>query len=84
MDREGTLIDALLANYKRPEDMIGAHGLLKAKGSFPSEAAAIKILHLGLRNVIAKWNTAQKWKAALNHFTLLWEDRTRAAQTSKG
>jgi putative transposase len=58
--------------------------VIKARGSFPSEEAAIKMLYLGLRNVIAKWDTVQNWKAALNHFTLLWEDRIRAAQTSKG
>ena len=58
--------------------------VIKARGSFPSEEAAIKMLYLGLRNVIAKWDTVQNWKAALNHFTLLWEDRIRVAQTSKG
>jgi len=53
--------------------------VIKNRGSFPSEEAALKLLYLGLRNVAKKWHTIQHWKAALNHFTLLWEDRIEAA-----
>jgi len=53
--------------------------IIKTRGSFPSEEAAIKLLFLALRNVIAKWDTVQNWKAALTQFTVLWEDRIRAA-----
>src|SRR5580765_6197501 len=42
--------------------------IIKTRGSFPSEEAAMKLLYLALRNVIAKWETIQHWKAALNHF----------------
>jgi len=45
--------------------------IIKTRGSFPSEEAAMKLLYLALRNVIAKWETIQHWKAALNHFQIL-------------
>ena len=48
---------------------------LKTRVAFPSEEAALKVMYLALRNVIAKWESPLHWKAALNQFTLLWEDR---------
>ena len=53
--------------------------IIKTRGSFPSEEAAMKLLYLGLRNVIAKWETIQYWKQALNHFQMLWGERIQAA-----
>jgi len=53
--------------------------IIKTRGSFPSEEAALKLLYLALRNVVARWHTIQHWKAALSRFTILWEDRIRAA-----
>jgi putative transposase len=53
--------------------------IIKTRGSFPSEEAAIKLLYLALRNVIAKWDVLQHWKQALNHFQLLWGERIQAA-----
>jgi putative transposase len=53
---------------------------LKTRGAFPSEEAALKVMYLALRNVIAKWERPQQWKAALNRFTMLWGDRIEAAQ----
>ena len=53
--------------------------IIKTRGSFPSEEAATKLLYLALRNVIAKWDTIQHWKQALNHFEILWSDRIRVA-----
>jgi transposase-like protein len=52
---------------------------LKPRVAFPSEEAALKVMYLALRNVIRKWEHSIHWKAALNCFTLLWEDRIRAA-----
>ena len=51
----------------------------KNRGSFPSEEAALKLLYLALRNVAKKWKFVQHWKAALSHFSLLWQDRIEAA-----
>jgi len=52
---------------------------LKTRGAFPSEEAALKVMYLALRKVIAKWKPPLHWKAALNRFTILWEDRIRMA-----
>jgi putative transposase len=53
--------------------------IIKTRGSFPSEEAALKLLYLALRNVTAKWEAIQYWKQALNQFEVLWGDRIRAA-----
>ncbi len=47
--------------------------IIKTRSSFPSEEAALKLLYLALRNVTKKWGPLPNWKAALNHFSLLWE-----------
>jgi putative transposase len=55
--------------------------IIKTRGSFPSEQAALKLLYMALKNVVAKWqrNGVQYWKEALNQFMVLWGDRIRAA-----
>lgn len=53
--------------------------VLKPRVAFPSEEAALKVMYLALRNLIVKWERPIHWKAALNRFTILWEDRIRAA-----
>lgn len=53
--------------------------IIKTRGSFPSEEAALKLLYLALRNASAKWEAIQHWKQALNQFELLWGERIRAA-----
>jgi len=53
--------------------------IIKTRGSFPSEEAALKLLYLALRNVIGKWDVIQHWKQALNHFQMLWGERIQAA-----
>jgi len=52
---------------------------LKPRVAFPSEDAALKVMYLALRHVIAKWKPPIHWRAALNRFTILWEDRIQAA-----
>jgi putative transposase len=54
--------------------------IIKTRGSFPSEEAALKLLYLALRNVIAKWDTVQHWKQALNHLQMLWGERIQTAR----
>ena len=54
--------------------------IIKTRGSFPSEDAALKLLYLALRNASAKWETIQHWKEALNYFQMLWSERIQAAQ----
>ena len=53
--------------------------IIKTRGSFPSEEAALKLIYLALRNVIQKWDAVQGWKQALNHLQMLWGDRIQAA-----
>jgi putative transposase len=53
--------------------------IIKTRGSFPSEEAALKLLYLALRNVSAKWDAVQHWKQAMNHFQMLWGERIAAA-----
>jgi putative transposase len=53
--------------------------IIKTRGSFPSEEAALKLLYLALRNAIGKWDVMQHWKQALNHFQMLWGERIQAA-----
>ena len=48
----------------------------KSRGSFPNDDALIKLYYLALRNISKKWTMPiQNWKAALNRFTLLFDDR---------
>jgi putative transposase len=56
--------------------------IIKTRGSFPSEQAALKLMYLALRNVVKHWHdrSTPDWKEALNYFTILWEDRIRAAE----
>jgi len=35
--------------------------IIKTRGSFPTEEAAMKLLYLALRNVVKKWETVQHW-----------------------
>jgi putative transposase len=58
--------------------------IIKTRGSFPSEQAAVKLLYLALKNVEAKWQRqgVTGWAAALNQFTLLWDERIRAVARS--
>jgi len=55
--------------------------LTKNRGSLPSDEALIKLFYFGLRNISQKWTMPIKdWKPALNHFTILFEDRIQIAE----
>jgi len=58
----------------------GLRKIIKNRGSFPSEEAALKLLYLALQNISEKWEAVQHWRAALNQFEILWGDRIRTAQ----
>jgi putative transposase len=50
--------------------------IIKNRGSFPTDEAALKLLYLALQNIARKWTMPIKeWKAALNRFAILFEDR---------
>lgn len=54
---------------------------LKTRGHFPSDQAASKLIWLALRNITADWGrAAHDWKAAMNQFAILYEDRSVVAR----
>jgi putative transposase len=56
--------------------------IIKTRGHFPCDDAATKLIWLALRNITEDWGRAgHNWKAAMNQFAILYEDRfTRPAQ----
>ena len=52
--------------------------IIKTRGGFPNEEAALKLLFLALRQAAKKWTMPIfHWREALNHFTILWPERMR-------
>jgi putative transposase len=55
--------------------------IIKMRGSFPNEDAAMKLLYLALRNAAKKWTMpVRDWGGALNRFSILWPDRMPALE----
>lgn len=55
--------------------------IIKTRGHFPTDEAAIKLLWLALRNVLAKSVRATfDWKTAMNQFAILFGERFTAAR----
>ncbi len=49
---------------------------LKTRGHFPTDDAAIKLIWLALRNVMADWSRpSPTWRTAMNQFAILYGDR---------
>ena len=69
-------IESLNARYRRA---------IKARGHFPSEQAAMKCLYLVTRSLDrtgrGRQRWAQRWKPALNAFSITFADRFPAAET---
>ena len=54
----------------------GIRRVIKNRGSFPSDEAALKLIYLALQNISEKWTMPVKdWRAALNQFAILFEGR---------
>jgi len=54
----------------------GLRKIIKNRGSFPNDEAALKLLYLALSNISQKWTKPIKeWKAALNRFAIVFEGR---------
>src|ERR1035438_455960 len=54
--------------------------IIKTRGSFPTEEAAMKLLYLALERIAKKWTMpVQNWKAALQRFAILLGDRVPLA-----
>ena len=55
--------------------------IIKTRGGFPNEEAALKLLFLALRQAAKKWTMPiHHWREALNHFTVLWPERMPALE----
>ena len=53
--------------------------VLKNRGAFPNDDSIMKVLFMGLNNVAKKWTRPiRDWKAALNQFVIMFEDRVPA------
>ena len=54
----------------------GVRKVIKTRGSFPTDEAALKLVYLALKNITARWTMPVKeWRAALNRFAIVFEDR---------
>jgi putative transposase len=53
--------------------------IIKTRGSFPSDEAAIKLLFLAIRNAGIRWRRPVEWTAAMGQFTILFADRFPAS-----
>ncbi len=59
--------------------------IIKVRGGFPNEEAALKLLFLALRLAAKKWTMPiHHWREALNHFTILWPERMPALERIAG
>ncbi len=87
------LLNELLAEYANPDDLTGPEGLLKgltgalveralvtkAKGHFPNDEAATKLLYLALRNAEKKWTMVPRfWNSALSQLVIYFSRRLPA------
>ena len=55
---------------------MGLRKIIKNRGSFPTDEAAMKLLYLALQNISQKWTMPiRNWKAALNRFAIVFEGR---------
>lgn len=55
---------------------MGLRKVSKNRGSFPTDESLLKLYYLALKNISKKWTMPiRDWKAALNRFTIQFEDR---------
>ena len=54
----------------------GVRKIIKDRGSFPNDDAALKLVYLALGNISQKWiKPIKEWNAALNWFAIVFEGR---------
>lgn len=55
--------------------------IIKSRGHFPTDEAALKLLYLVVRNITKTWTMPpREWKSAMNHFAILFGERLAAAR----
>src|SRR6185369_4407111 len=57
---------------------MGLRKIIKNRGSFPNDDAAMKLLYLALRNLGVHWRPAVEWRAAYAQFAIMFPDRLPA------
>lgn len=57
--------------------------VIKTRGSFPNEEAALKLLYLALSAVSAKWSTVQGSKQMLNYLDIMCRERIEEARSGR-
>ena len=53
--------------------------IIKTRGGFPNDEAALKLLFLAIRNAGVHWRRPIAWTAAMAPFAILFEDRFPAS-----
>jgi putative transposase len=49
--------------------------IIKTRGSFPTDDAALKLLYLAIQNAGVRWRRPIEWTAAMGQFAILFGDR---------
>jgi transposase-like protein len=49
--------------------------VIKTRGSFPTDEAAIKLLYLAIQNAGVRWRRAIEWTEAMSQFAIVFADR---------
>ena len=49
--------------------------IIKTRGSFPTDDAALKLLYLAIQNAGLRWKRPIEWTAAMSQFAILFGDR---------
>ena len=49
--------------------------IIKTRGSFPTDDAALKLLYLAIQNAGVRWKRPIEWTAAMGQFAILFGDR---------
>lgn len=53
--------------------------IIKTRGSFPNDEAAMKLLYLAIQNAGVHWKRPIEWTAAMSQFAILFGDRFAAS-----
>jgi putative transposase len=53
--------------------------IIKNRGRFPTDEAAMKLPFLALKNVGLRWKRPVEWTAAFGQFSILFADRLQAS-----
>lgn len=50
--------------------------IIKNRGHFPNDDAAIKLLYRAIRNIVKDWTMPpREWRSAMNQFAIIFGDR---------